>query len=342
MSLLALLAQNMIEAPVPLPAVSEVARPSTWLDVPPYTQHFVRIGTYDGSGSTLHPDVLDTTKLFGAPYRGYRYWMTHTPFPYQDGSKENPSIVVSNNLYDWHDTAVGITNPVIPPPGDPQYNSDNDIAWNPDTNRFEITWRTVQFPNESMRFAYSTDGTTWSAFQTITVAGAGLIPYPGTRLEMLSPFMARFGEFDWRVWHIKRGGTGQPNGGGLVWRDASSPAGPWRTGTDCVLLNIDGSTFTNPQFWHGNATVLPDGRMIGGWSTGDSGGNLTVGSSLDKGKTWTITRQSIMGSYRPAFVLDDDGVHVWIVDNVKMDPARPGTNWLGLSRVPLSVFFSAA
>lgn len=70
------------------------------------------IPTYDGKGETTHPKVL----YFPEGWKGYPYWMVHTPYPRCHNKVENPSICVSYDGINWFDPP-GVENPVsgLPP-----------------------------------------------------------------------------------------------------------------------------------------------------------------------------------------------------------------------------------
>ena len=55
-----------------------------------------------GASGVVHPDVL----YFSGGKDGYEYWMVYTPYP--PGSKENPSIVRSNDGITWTDAGISI------------------------------------------------------------------------------------------------------------------------------------------------------------------------------------------------------------------------------------------
>ena len=50
---------------------------------------YLTIPTYDGSGQAVHPDVYYNA----SGWKGYKYWMTMTPYPNSNSGFENPSIV---------------------------------------------------------------------------------------------------------------------------------------------------------------------------------------------------------------------------------------------------------
>ena len=68
----------------------------------------LNIETYlDGKNQPTHPSVIS----FSEPWNGYRYWMAYTPYPYANGSEENPSICASNDMLYW-ETPEGLANPI--------------------------------------------------------------------------------------------------------------------------------------------------------------------------------------------------------------------------------------
>jgi hypothetical protein len=66
--------------------------------------------TYDGSGQVVEPSIL----FFPSGWNGFLYWLEVTPFPSSDASKENPSILVSNDGSSWQ-VPPGLTNPIALP-----------------------------------------------------------------------------------------------------------------------------------------------------------------------------------------------------------------------------------
>jgi len=98
---------------------------------------WIQIPTYDGSNETTHPKVI----YFENGYRGYKYWMVHTPYPFNDASLENPSIAVSNDGLDWI-VPKGVINPVSGTAskyGFDSYYSDPFMLY--DGNKFEMFFR---------------------------------------------------------------------------------------------------------------------------------------------------------------------------------------------------------
>lgn len=115
-----------------------------------------------GDDESYHPKVL----VFDKEWNGYKYWMSYTPYPQGDDSKENPHIAVSNDLVTWEpiykqDRALNTPKEAIP---GQKYNSDSHIVYNNDTNELEMYWRYVDNEQKDV-YLYrmvSKDGTTWS------------------------------------------------------------------------------------------------------------------------------------------------------------------------------------
>lgn len=55
------------------------------------------IPTYDGSNQSVHPSVF----YFENGWKGYKYWMTFSPYPNSNDDVEDPSLVVSNDRLNW-------------------------------------------------------------------------------------------------------------------------------------------------------------------------------------------------------------------------------------------------
>ena len=132
--------------------------------------------TFDGSGQSTHPEVMDmaweladrgvggTTWPTGGS--GYRYWMWHTPYPYAVSTDtELPSLLVSATGDDgtWALPAGG-SDPVFAAPAQGFY-ADNDAILSPDADTMFVFWKHQQypaFPFSTLVASYSTDGVTWA------------------------------------------------------------------------------------------------------------------------------------------------------------------------------------
>lgn len=115
-----------------------------------------------GDTQAFHPKVLN----FENKWNGYKYWMSYTPYPKGDDSKENPHIAVSNDLINWT-TPQGLTNPLDERVNDgikEQYNSDSHLVYNSDKEELECYWRYVDDLNKNLIIYRRTtkDGIHWT------------------------------------------------------------------------------------------------------------------------------------------------------------------------------------
>lgn len=62
---------------------------------------------YAGKNQATHPSVVS----FSEPWNGYKYYMAYTPYPYGNGSDENPCLAASNDLINWV-KPEGLINPI--------------------------------------------------------------------------------------------------------------------------------------------------------------------------------------------------------------------------------------
>lgn len=129
----------------------------------------ITLPSYGNVNQFVHPDVVWRP----GGWNGKNYWMVLEPYPFGDETLENPSIIASNDSISWAEPA-GIQNPVangLPgncPPGKVCHNNDGDILLVGNT--------LVMYYNETVnengnitniKRLTSTNGTTWSAPQTV-------------------------------------------------------------------------------------------------------------------------------------------------------------------------------
>lgn len=145
--------------------------------------------TYDGSGQVVHPSVVDfrqESSVTGGRWRGWRYWMAMTPYPYSNDDFENPSILVSNDGYQWR-VPAGVINPIYPPP-DSAWSADTDLAYDPETDELVLCYLRVPWDPVIGR---SADGVTWGPLVSVD--------WPRLAGGIACPVLVRMGD-GWRVW----------------------------------------------------------------------------------------------------------------------------------------------
>lgn len=291
--------------PYPIPSAAPYNVP-TYLVTP----------TEDGSGSTVHPCVVD---MGPSRWRGWRFWMAVTGYWQSDDDYENPHILVSQDGVEWQ-PPTGLTNPVYKTTGF-VFHSDTHLTYDPSTDRMWLFFRRLipnaeawEYGRQQIFYASSADGVTWPAAAT---ALNWTRPYGDG--QVLSPAIVRRGPGDWWLfgyYHSTRE---------MVIYRATAPDGAWTGPTWAVgRANAGG----NP--WH--LDVIDDGGVfraicdLGPKYLGGSDG-LVAGSSRD-GLNWTWAPTQLMELsaapawdsgelYRTTFAPHEDGMHyrVWYSAN---------------------------
>ena len=142
--------------------------------------NLVTIPTYDGSYQLTHPKVL----YFPKGWNGYQYWMSMTPYPYENDDYENPSIVVSNDGTTWGIPA-GLKNPVSGLPSDVAsggHYSDPQLVMRGNTMelwyRYNPARRGKKLPDNSVNIYYrktSRDGVHWTGAKKLLQSRHGYL-----------------------------------------------------------------------------------------------------------------------------------------------------------------------
>lgn len=300
----------------------------TYNTAPPLT-----IPTYEGSGHAIHPGVV----VLDAPFGGYTHWMGFTPYPNGDDTKENPSVVASNDGITWV-VPTGLTNPLDPVEGDPPmaigslYNSDTDLVHHDGT--LYLFWRRYDSAGsgETIYLRTSNDGVSWTPRQVV-------LNDPRAGRNIISPSVVREPDGTWRIWY----GWGNP--ATIRHRAATSPTGPWSAPTTCTVTGLE----PYRHIWH--LDVIPwDGIYLGLWATTKSGttnidGALYCAVSTD-GLTWQVGRcliQPVRSApgipqrwdsgviYRCTGVISGTTLRLWYATDRK----------IGYTEVPVAEFTSA-
>lgn len=216
-------------------------RPWFRVFTPPFGTIFeADIPTYEGSGQTVHPDVVVVPPTFSAEQLDH--WLAITPYPGGNAQFENPSILASMNPQYWG-LPRGLTNPIALPDDvgvpleaeDPPdfedeagevstladaaghgHFSDPDLVW---IGRLVLYFRYSAGSDYVFR-ATSDDGVRWSKPQLVL---------EGPFASILSP--AAVVADTWRIWAVdgRNGGCRasatrvmlRESGDGVTWSDAA-------------------------------------------------------------------------------------------------------------------------
>lgn len=111
--------------------------------------------TYDLSGQATEPSLV----YIPGGWNSWKYWLAFCPYPGADATKENPSILVSNDGQTWQ-VPNGLTNPVVAKPASGT-NFDSTLFFDRTTGTMYLYWAdTVGTGN--VWSLQSTDGITWT------------------------------------------------------------------------------------------------------------------------------------------------------------------------------------
>lgn len=302
-------------------------RPYAMPTAPPYNVPVkMVIPTPDGTGSTTHPGVLDLKLQGVGSLGGFRYWMAITPYSASDDQKENPCILASNDGWYWF-VPPGLTNPLDHPVTSPfpgGYNSDTDLVWDPEEERFVVTWRRVIGGSEVIHAAESKDGVAWTYHYNRVLNGR---PAP-TTASVVSPTIVRKGPNDWYLF-----ATYAPSSdSSLDTYRSTSPLGPW---TKTSRFETAPAGLVN--LWH-QQIIWYGGRFLGvfvnrAWSE-------HAGVSLD-GITWKFGPAFLkeQTTYRASIQPDpaDGEMNLWYSYNGN-DENGIFNWWTKHTKVPMSLW----
>jgi len=231
----------------------------------------LHIPTYDGQPSVGHPSVV-----FAAEgWNGYRYWMAFTPFP--DDSRENPSVVASQDGVEWREPD-GIRNPVVPVAEIRRagylYNSDPELVLTPDGWMLLYYRPFLGKGNEAIYCKRSRNGIDWSDGQR--VLSNLRIRYPAA---LISPAVEADLGGGLVMWSV----NGLHLGRRVIERRTSPDGVSWSAPERCVIPR-----HVDP--WHLDVAavagryhmLVTDGTRLFHWQSGD-------------GRAWTGSRGKAVG-----------------------------------------------
>lgn len=255
--------------------------------------------TYDSSGQAAHPGLYYNA----AGWNNFKYWMAMTPFPGGDASKENPSILQSNDGDTWT-VPAGLTNPIDAKPGT-AYNSDADILVDGTGTMWCVYRETDGSTYDKLKVRSSADGVTWGAEAEIL---------SGTFSALLSPSVIWDGS-QFVMWTITRV-AGYPYQH-VERRTCATMTGTWSAGADCTFANKPNQSF---GMWHVCVRLSGTTYQMLLLSESLSGYTLSYLTSVN-GTAWTFdTRFQLYGAsgawdggqmYRGSFVDMTTYLDIW-------------------------------
>lgn len=192
--------------------------------------------TFDGSGQAVHPGIVE----FAAPWHGYKYWMSVTPYPYSDKALENPSILASSDGIAWQ-VPPGLVNPIAKP--DTSFLADADLFYDAVSEQLWVYYvqQNVSGNTQVLRTT-SPDGVTWSTPRIVLLQ-------PDYRV--VSPSVVKTGDTYW-MWYVNAHEIGSC---------ATSTQVEYRTSADGVNWSLPARAALEPapghHIWHIDVIQVP-------------------------------------------------------------------------------------
>ena len=280
------------------------------------------IGPY-GDDEAYHPKVL----YFENGWNGYAYWLSYTPYPHADDTKEDPCIACSNDLETWV-VPPGLINPLSRRDNDRGYNSDAHLVYNNDQNSLECWWRYVDDEGDAESSTIyrttTTDGLHWTDKE--------IVLHANDRKQSLSDWVSPAVIYDdgvYKLWFVVHR---------TVYYMESTNLQVWTTPIDCTIPAED-----NTKIWHIDVIATDVGyEMLSvnykSNAKNHHGMSLYYTQSSDE-ISWDIPSQPIlspgdnardwdaMGLYRATFLKGSDGYDI-LYSAYGLD----GTRGIGLIR----------
>lgn len=165
-----------------------------------------------GDIQAYHPKVIN----FSKQWNGYKYWMSYTPYPNGDDSKENPCIAVSNDLINWEIPSANI-NPLDIPEKTIKgkiYNSDAHLVYNNDLDQLECYWRYTENDSSYLYRRITKDGKNWEKKELVVEAKEKNIE------DYISPAII-YEKGIYKMWYVPKSGyiTYCESENGLKWKN---------------------------------------------------------------------------------------------------------------------------
>jgi hypothetical protein len=190
--------------------------------------------TFDGSGQGMHPGVIE----FAAPWHGYKYWMSITPYPGNDFHVEDPSVLASTDGLSWQ-PPLGLINPLATSAG--VHTMDPDLFYDSASDQIWLYYLDAALDGIHLWRRTSADGVTWSA-------GQHMLRLP--TYQIISPAVEKTST-GYALWTVNTGTLGC---------SAPQTTVELRTSTDGVSWSAPQTVnLIQPgyQVWHMDVTFVP-------------------------------------------------------------------------------------
>lgn len=285
--------------------------------------------TYDGSGQCVHPDIYYNS----SGWNGYKYWMVMSPYPNNDETKENPSILVSNDGATWA-VPGGLVNPIEPAPPSGN-NADTDIFLGYDGKLYVIFIHNETLVSGTLYAMSSNDGITWSAKTQLWTGGYLNVVSPSMVLDN-NMYIIYYVDCTSGIPQVKR-------------RTCSTVTGTWSSATDVTINGLAAGRLP----WHLDVNkynyeyhmLLTTASGIGG---ADS--KLNFGTSFSDKKIFTVKTDPILDVgagaawdndliYRSTAILMNDGSDDYY--DLWYSARKNGVTWhVGLTQIAFDLVAS--
>ncbi|MCY8063813.1 hypothetical protein MOC76_16090 [Bacillus spizizenii] len=237
-----------------------------------------------------HPKVVG----FKEKWNGYLYWMAFTPYPKGTQAKENPHILVSDDMINWSEPN-GFKNPLEPQPNgssDKQYNSDTHMVYNDQLNRLEVYWRFVDDDAKTVTIfrKVTTDGKTWSD-KEVAITGIR------SDRDYISPAII-FEDNKYKMWCVT-------NGYKVIYSEST-------TGTEWDEFKDISIPMEVPMnLWHLDVIHTDVGyeMVVTAFVTGQDRNTMTLYHSVSEDNvTWSLAKPILKPS-KKEFAWDNQGIY---------------------------------
>lgn len=255
----------------------------------------LNISTYiAGKNQPTHPNVIS----FSEPWHGYKYYMAYTPYPYANGSEENPCLAGSNDLLDWK-KPEGLINPIACcEEHECDELKDSHLLYRDDLDRLEMWY--LGRDHSTMREngllhcfrKTSADGISWSPSE---------IMYVFSDINLASP------SIHWSTDHYEFWGIRNDRTEIGTYHMSSFDGYNWSALTKCIIPDAE-----KTAMWHGTVSLI-DNKYCYVWvgNSKTERQHIYYAESLD-GMTFTHPKCILTNDtdwhylYRPCIIMVDD------------------------------------